>query len=199
MQSMSYNLEDLYKQINKTSSPEQTAVQFADGFKGVLSDKEAVELFNAADFDNSGAITQKEFLFVLIQIRVALALEAIEHAMNLQKGPGDAAKKFFKDDRDNSGTIDVIEFGRTLEAAWKKVPIDELDDIFRIVCKNNKDSMTEEDLRNAFKNKEALLIATPIVGMNDILLPLYNKSVKRMNVQPAQMWSNFSRGGRIGE
>ena len=74
----------------------------------------------------------------------------------------------------------MIEFGRTLEATWKKVPKDELDDIFRTLCKNNKESLTEEDLRNAFKNKEQSLISIPIVSVNDMLLPLFTKAIKRM-------------------
>jgi Ca2+-binding EF-hand superfamily protein len=92
----------------------------------------------------------------------------------------------------------VIEFGRTLEAAWKKVPKDELDDIFRTLCKNNKESLTEEDLRNAFKNKEQSLISIPIVGLNDMLLPLFTKAIKRMRVQPAKIWETFNRSGKIG-
>ena len=116
--------------------------------------------------------------------------------MNKLTGPGDAAKKFFEFDRDKSGTIDVIEFGNILEAAFRRVPKDELDSIFRTIVRNNKDSLTEEDLRNAFTNKEESLVDTPIVGINDILLPLHTKA-KRMGLKPAQLWAQFSKGGKI--
>lgn len=125
-------------------------------------------------------------------------MDSLEEAMNKLKGDGDAAKKFFQFDRDHSGSIDVIEFGNILEAAFRRMPKDELDGIFRTIVRNNKAELSEEDLRNAFKNKEESLVDNPIVGIYDILLPMYTKVIKRMRVQPAQIWTQFSKSAKVG-
>jgi Ca2+-binding EF-hand superfamily protein len=179
---MNYSLEDLYAQIDRAKSSELTIQQFTEGCKDIVTEQEAVELFKAAAVHDSSKINFSEFLQVLIQIRTARALDALEEAMNKLKGEGDAAKKFFQFDRDHSGTIDVIEFGNILEAAFRRMPKDELDSIFRTIVKNNKAELSEEDLRMAFKNKEESLVDNPIIGIYDILLPMYTKVIKRMRV-----------------
>ena len=61
-------------------------------------------------------------------------------------------------DNDRSGTIDVVEFGDVLDAAYTKLSKEELDNIFRLVDRNNRGRLTEQDLRTAFADKERSLL-----------------------------------------
>ena len=58
--------------------------------------------------------------------------------------------------------------------------------------------MSEQDLRNAFANKEASLLDVPYIEVNDILHPLYTKTIKRMRMRSIDLWNKDQRGNKFG-
>ena len=100
-------------------------------------------------------------------------------------------------DADKSNSIDVVEFGDVLSSTWRKIDRQELDAIFRVIDRNNRGFLTEQDLRNAFANKEAALVDVPFINANDLLLPLFTKAHNVDHIPNSRLWSKFSREGKM--
>jgi Ca2+-binding EF-hand superfamily protein len=168
------------------------------GLKGILTEDEAKELYQSAMISDDKGIDLQSLIQELIQIRVVRALEALETALEGSQGRDAAAKLMNLADRNKTGDIDVIEFGRAIENVWKSIPRQELDLIFNAIDRNHRGKLTEQDMRTVFADKEATLTDTPFINANDIMLPFYTKTVRRMGKKPHQLWAKFNHDGKMG-
>lgn len=131
-------------------------------------------------------------------MRAARALEAIETEFIKEEGTGDAASKLMaKFDKNKSGSIDIIEFGKMLEVYWKQLPRQELDKIFIAIDRNNRGELTEQDIRSAFANKESSLVEPQFIDPEDLMLAYFTKAVRRYRKTPEQLWNQFAKLNKI--
>jgi hypothetical protein len=57
--------------------------------------------------------------------------------------------------------------------------------------------VTEQDLRNAFANRETALVEVPIVNAIDILQPLFVTLERDQKLSNSKLWKKFSHEGKI--
>jgi len=167
-------LDDFFAILDKNQDKELSLSEMLTGLKDFLDEDDITELFAAVDIDKSGSVTVDELRSELDVINAAYVLDQIKKTCDESAGGNSTIDKLFETiDDDESGHIDVLEFSKLVNIAYRETGKSEVDLLFKLVDKYQRGYLTKEDFKNAFEKSDFGLDAEIFITPNDILWPLY--------------------------